>query len=171
MIKKKVVMLGAFAVGKTSLVQRFVHSIFSEKYLTTIGVKIDQKNVTLKGENVTLMLWDLYGEDDFMKVKANYLMGASGYFLVADGTRAETLEVAEKLHDLAAKTTNNAPFIVLLNKNDLTDLWEVSTERLDSLRNKGWTIILTSAKNNQNVDEAFYALTERMLNDQTKRQP
>lgn len=171
MIKKKVVLLGAFAVGKTSLVQRFVHSIFSDKYLTTIGVKIDQKQIILKDHDVTLMLWDLYGEDDFMKVKPNYLMGASGYLLVADGTRSETIEVAEKLHDMAAVVTNNAPFILLINKSDLTDLWEVSEERLNGLRNKGWNVIVTSARNNQNVDDAFYALTEQMIGQQTRPSP
>jgi small GTP-binding protein len=171
MIKKKVVMLGAFAVGKTSLVQRFVHSIFSDKYLTTIGVKIDQKHITLKGNDITLMLWDLYGEDDFMKVKANYLMGSSGYFIVADGTRAETIDVAEKLQQMASENSNHAPFILLINKHDLTDLWEVSEERLISLRNKGWKIMLTSARNNQNVDEAFYTLTEMMIARQIKSEP
>lgn len=164
-------MLGAFAVGKTSLVQRFVHSIFSEKYLTTIGVKIDQKTVHLNGQDITLMLWDLYGEDDFMKVKSSYLMGASGYFLVADGTRAETLDVAENLHKMASGSTNGAPFILLVNKNDLKEMWEVPELRLDELRAKGWTVITTSAKNNHNVDEAFYLLTERMVATQSKPQP
>lgn len=164
-------MLGAFAVGKTSLVQRFVHSIFSERYLTTIGVKIDQKNISIKGEDVTLMLWDLYGEDDFMKVKASYLMGTSGYFLVADGTRAETIDIAEELHLMAVKNSIDAPFILLINKHDLKDLWETSEERLDGLRKKGWNIIFTSALSNLNVEEAFYALTEMMISRQPKSKP
>jgi len=67
MIKKKVCMLGAFAVGKTSLVQRFVNSIFSVKYQTTIGVKIDQKMISLGETEVNLLLWDIHGEDDFQK--------------------------------------------------------------------------------------------------------
>ena len=65
MIKKKICMLGAFAVGKTSLVQRFVNSIFSEKYQTTIGVKIDQKLVQTGDTEVNLMLWDIHGEDNY----------------------------------------------------------------------------------------------------------
>lgn len=164
-------MLGAFAVGKTSLVQRFVHSMFSDKYHTTIGVKIDQKNLVINGQEVTMMLWDLYGEDDFMKVKSSYLMGASGYFLVADGTRAETIEVAERLQEMAAASTNNVPFILLINKSDLTDLWEISEERLAVLRRKGWQVILTSARDNQNVDEAFYSLGEQMITQQAKPLP
>jgi len=92
MIKKKICMLGSFAVGKTSLVQQFVNSIFSEKYHTTIGVKIDQKNVLIDGNEVTLMLWDIHGEDEFQKVKPAYIMGSAGYFIIMDGTRRNSIE-------------------------------------------------------------------------------
>ena len=69
MIQKKICMLGGFAVGKTSLVARYVTSMFSEKYLTTVGVKIDKKQVAVDGRDVTLMLWDIYGQDDFQDVQ------------------------------------------------------------------------------------------------------
>lgn len=163
MLKKKIVMLGAFAVGKTSLVQRFVNSIFDEKYLTTIGVKIDQKDIELDSHQVTLMIWDLYGEDDFMKLKPSYLIGASGYFIIADGTRSETLAVANELHDLAQKTINNAPFILLINKSDLKEQWEIKAEEIEDLRKKGWLVYLTSAKEGTNVEEAFRQLTQLMI--------
>ena len=101
MIQKKVCMLGAFAVGKTSLVARYVHSIFSDKYLTTIGVKIDKKPVSLLRGEMELILWDIYGEDEFQKVRMSYLQGASAYLLVADGTRRATLEVAASLQRAA----------------------------------------------------------------------
>ena len=84
--QKKVCMLGAFSVGKTSLVKRFVQSIFSETYLTTVGVKIDKKNVELSDRIVTLILWDLAGEDDIASLRMSYLRGSAGYVLVADGT-------------------------------------------------------------------------------------
>ena len=88
MIEKKICMLGASGVGKTSLVSRFVSSIFSDKYLTTVGVKVDKKVVAVDDTQVTLLLWDIYGQDEFQTVKPAYLRGASGYLLVADGTRA-----------------------------------------------------------------------------------
>lgn len=163
MIKKKITMLGAFAVGKTSLVQRFVNSIFSEKYQTTIGVKIDQKLVKIDDHLVTLMLWDLYGEDDFLKVKSSYLMGSSGYLLVADGTRAKTLEVAISLQKMAREATQDAPFIFIINKTDLNDLWEIDTEAVNQLQESGWEVILTSAKENFRVEEAFDKLAKMML--------
>ena len=67
MIQKKICMLGAFAVGKTSLVKQYVSGIFSEKYHTTVGVKIDKKMVEVDGQSMTLILWDLHGEDEFSK--------------------------------------------------------------------------------------------------------
>lgn len=156
-------MLGAFAVGKTSLVQRFVNSIFSDKYHTTIGVKIDQKIVKVDDTEVTLMLWDLYGDDDFMIVKPTYLYGSSGYFLVADGTRAETLQIAKRLQEMAEVTTKNAPFILLINKSDLTEAWEIDPEAINRLKQSGWQIMLTSAKEDKMVEEAFSLLTKMML--------
>ncbi len=110
MIKKKVCMLGAFAVGKTSLVQRFVHSIFSEKYKTTLGVKIDKKSIDIDDAPVELILWDLAGEDEFMKVRNSYLRGSAGYLLVADGTRPETLGIAEQLKSRVNDEVGEIPF-------------------------------------------------------------
>lgn len=163
MIKKKIAMLGAFAVGKTSLVQQYVNSIFSEKYQTTIGVKIDQKKITLNDQDVTLMLWDLYGDDDFMKMKPTYLMGSSGYLLVADGTRSETIDVAIELQKMAAEATHNAPFILIINKSDLTETWEITAETIQRLQQMGWNILITSAKENIMVEDAFRHLTQLMI--------
>ena len=156
-------MLGAFAVGKTSLVQRFVNSIFSEKYQTTIGVKIDQKLIRVRDTDMTLMLWDLYGDDDFMKMKPSYLIGSSGYLLVADGTRAETMDVVLRLQAMASEATKDVPFLLLINKYDLHENWEIEAETISDLKQKGWKILITSAKDNQQVEEAFIMLAGLML--------
>src|SRR6516165_910024 len=94
MLQKKICMLGSFSVGKTSLVRRFVESIFDEKYQTTIGVKVDKKVTRAGGEPVTLVLWDIYGEDVFQKMRMTYLRGMAGYLLVVDPTRNQTLDDA-----------------------------------------------------------------------------
>jgi len=164
MIKKKICMLGSFGVGKTSLVQRFVKSIFSEKYLTTIGVKIDQKTVQLKNQEVNLIIWDIHGEDEFQKIKSSYLMGSSGVFLVIDGTRSNTIDTAEYLLDLVEKSIGKQPFIVLVNKCDLKEEWELSNEDMDKLETeRSWQIIKTSAKTGEGVEEAFKLLTDKMI--------
>jgi small GTP-binding protein len=115
-IQKKICMLGGFAVGKTSLVSRFVHSVFSDKYLTTVGVKIEKKTVDLATEKLDLMIWDLYGEDDFQKVRTSYLRGSSGFLLVADGTRRSTLATAIALQETAERAVGRVPFLLLVNR-------------------------------------------------------
>ena len=163
MIKKKICMLGAFSVGKTSLVQRFVKSMFSDKYLTTVGVKIDKKSVSVNGKDVDLLLWDIYGEDEFQKVKTSYLRGASGYFLVIDGTRKNTLDTAFDLQKRAEDAVGSIPFILLFNKSDLTDEWEIEDETFENLTRDGFTVMKTSAKTGEMVEEAFLSLAEKML--------
>ncbi len=156
-------MLGAFAVGKTSLVARYIRSIFSEKYHSTIGVKIDRKTLDLNGKTLNLILWDLYGEDQFQQMQTSYLRGTSGYLLVADGTRASTLETAISLQERVETAIGSLPFILLINKADIKEQWEISDDAITSLAEKGWTILETSAKTNQNVEEAFQKLAEGIL--------
>ena len=164
MIKKKICMLGSFAVGKTSLVQQFVHSKFSEKYLTSIGVKIDQKIVNYNGEEVNLLLWDIHGEDEFQNIPASYLKGSSGYFLVMDGTRYSTFEIANKIKNMADDVLGSeVPFILLINKSDLKDNWEIQLEDIEKIREKGWQIIETSAKSGQGVEDAFTEITKMLV--------
>jgi len=85
MIQKKICLLGGFGVGKTSLISRYVHSMFSDKYLTTVGVKIDKKSVTIDGTEVDLVIWDIYGQDDYQKVRMSYLRGIVGQELALEG--------------------------------------------------------------------------------------
>jgi len=162
MIQKKVCMLGAFAVGKTSLVARFVTSMFSEKYLTTVGVKIDKKHVSLLRGEMELILWDIYGEDEFQKVRMSYLQGASAYLLVADGTRKETLDVAASLQRAAEAEIGKVPFVLALNKVDLADQWQVDRHELEQAGQWGWKIVRTSAKTGEGVEEAFLILARAM---------
>jgi len=164
MIKKKIVMLGSFAVGKTSLVQRFVNSIFSEKYQTTIGVKIDQKTVVTDNSEVNLLLWDIHGEDDYQKIKPTYIMGSSGAFIVIDGTRIATLEIGKELIETVKKTAPDSIIIVLINKSDLKGEWDINESDIDNLRNQGYEVIETSAKTDNAVDLAFNRISQLMIN-------
>ena len=164
MIQKKICMLGATGVGKTSLVSRFVLSVFSDTYLTTIGVKVDKKVMTVDEREVTLLLWDIYGQDEFQTVRTSYLRGASGYLLVADGTRQLTLDTARELQRTAEGVIGNVPFVLVLNKADLADEWRVDDRALWKMAESGWTIVKTSAKTGAGVEDAFTKLTRRMIN-------
>ena len=157
-------MLGSFAVGKTSLVQRFVNSIFSEKYQTTIGVKIDQKTVFVNDSEVNLLLWDIHGEDDYQKIKPTYIMGSSGCFIVVDGTRLATLTIGNQLIETVKKVAPNSVIVILINKSDIKDEWDITQDNIDELRSKGYEVIETSAKTNEAVELAFNRISQQMLN-------
>lgn len=163
MLQKKICMLGSFAVGKTSLVRRFVESIYSDVYQTTVGVKIDKKNLAFEGKEVSLVLWDIYGEDDYQKMRWTYLRGASGYLLVADGTRKATLEKAVSLEQKVREEAGVIPFVLVINKSDLVRDWELDPALESQLTGQGWSILRSSAKTGEGVEESFALLTRKML--------
>ncbi len=165
MIQKKICMVGSFGVGKTSLVARYVKSIFSDKYFTTLGVKIDKKSLSVEGEEVNLMLWDLAGEDALTQIKPMQLRGASGYILVSDGCRVSTLDAAIDLQSRVEAELGSLPFTCVVNKVDLRDNWEVDDAALDRLRTLGWSFLLTSAKSGVGVEALFQSLAERMVRE------
>lgn len=171
MIQKKICLLGGFGVGKTSLVARFVHSIFSDKYLTTVGVKIDKKSVDVDNNRVDLVVWDIYGHDDFQKLRVSYLRGASGYLLVADGTRRATLDTAIEVQRVAEESIGPVPFILAVNKADLTHDWEIERSEIDELAARGWEVLRTSAKTGVMVEGAFSTLARAMLAPAAGRNP
>jgi len=163
MIQKKVCMLGSFSVGKTSLVRRFVESIFSEAYLTSIGVKIDKKVVHANNEELTLILWDIHGEDVYQKIRLSYLRGMHGYLLVADGTRRQTLDDALALNERVTQEFGKIPSVLVLNKSDLAAQWEIDSSSEAKLTEKGWSVVRTSAKTGDAVESVFAQLALAML--------
>jgi small GTP-binding protein len=162
MMQKKVCMVGLFATGKTSLVQQFVHARFSERYLSTVGVKIDRKDVEVDGSALTLILWDLAGRDGFEDVTASYLRGSHGILYVADGTRRETWEQLSSLRNLAREAAGDVPAVLALNKSDLRDQWAISRAEERQLA-LNWNLVQTSAKTGDGVEEAFRRLGRSTL--------
>jgi small GTP-binding protein len=156
-------MLGSFAVGKTSLVRRYIEGFFSDTYLTTVGVKIDNKVVRAGEKEVKLVLWDLAGDDAFQKIQWTYLRGAAGYLLVADGTRPATLTKAEALEQEMREKFGAQPFVFLINKSDRRSEWEMEAGWQEGLAARGWDVLHTSAKTGEGVEEAFSKLTVKML--------
>ena len=162
MIQKKICLLGAFSVGKTSLIQRYVNSLFEDKYLTTVGVKVDKKELVVETETVKLMIWDLAGEDDYSSLQKSYLRGAAGYILVIDGTRPGSLDTAIGISSTVKETLGDIPFVTALNKADLEEQWRLTESALTEL-NANFSPLKTSAKTGQNVEQLFHNLATMML--------
>jgi len=164
MIQKKICVLGAAGVGKTSLIAQFVYSKFSEKYLSSMGVKIDRKVVQVADQKVNLMIWDIHGEEKFKKITSSYLRGASGVIMVADGTRPDTLTVAQEIFQRVEKDAGNIPSVWLLNKADLEDAWCIQEQTEHALYGQFPHVYRSSAKTGENVEQAFLSIATSMLN-------
>jgi small GTP-binding protein len=157
-MQKKIALLGAAGVGKTSLVRRFVASLFDDKYLTTIGVKVDKKVVPVGDADVTLMIWDIAGAEEHFTVPTSYVKGAAGYLLVADGTRPATLDDAARLRAQVERDLGSIPFVVVINKSDLVEEWRVDAAAVAAVAEGALTTLETSAKTGVGVDDAFARL-------------
>jgi small GTP-binding protein len=159
---RKICMLGDFGVGKTSLVARFVRSTFAEKYLTTVGVKVDSKDVRLpSGDTVKLVIWDIAGRSSLDAPGAQYLRGAAGLLLVADGTREQSLGAALNLLMQSRAVLPDAVVALALNKFDLVERWEVAASTLAQLR-RSLPVFQTSALTGDGVESAFANIAARL---------
>ena len=163
----KVCLLGDPAVGKTSLIRRFVLDQFSDNYLTTIGAKVMKKVITIKkdGEeySITLMLWDLMGQKEYEFLQSTYYKGAQGAMLVCDLTRKETFDNIPRWIEGIHRVVKNVPFVLAANKKDL-DGWEISEDDLKRFsKEKNIEYVLTSAKTGEGVEEAFLMLGKKII--------
>jgi small GTP-binding protein len=154
MIQKKICILGASGVGKTSLTRQFVDGIFSEKYLTTIGVKIDKKTVATAKEDVQLMIWDIEGIDRYCGFNPRYLRGASVFVIVMDQTRAQSLVEGMEILEMAREHTD-VPAVMVVNKCDLDTQWHWREESVIGYATAFDAYFRTSAKTGEHVDAMF----------------
>jgi small GTP-binding protein len=159
-ISKKICLLGDFAVGKTSLVRRFVYNLFDDRYLSTIGVKVSRKSVMVPRTTdvvaLALLIWDLAGGDEFQQARESYLRGAAGAVLVCDLTRAASLESLTRYAQDIRRVSPQALLIIAANKADLSNehqLEAAQVEQVAAVLNAPY--FLTSAKIGDEVDTLF----------------
>jgi len=167
-LNRKVCLLGDFAVGKTSLVRRFVYDLFEDKYLSTIGVKVSRKVVAMPRDDttieLTIMLWDLADSQEFDSVRVSYLRGASGAVAVCDITRPSTIDGLYKYsRDLRANNPG-AHLILAVNKIDLADQRAMTAAQIEAVAlDLKAPVYLTSAKTGKNVDDVFRHLGQMLV--------
>ncbi len=162
-LKKKIVLIGQSGVGKTSLVQQYVSESFSDNYLTTVGVSIKKKSLILDNQNISLIIWDLAGDLNYGSTYDNYIRGASGVLLVADGTNTSSVEYATSERRINHPSIQGIPKLLLLNKCDLKPEWRSNINDTSGIKS-----LLTSAKTNENVANAFEGLCSLILTGQKK---
>ncbi|RME41118.1 MAG: GTP-binding protein [Caldilineae bacterium] len=167
-LSKKICLLGDFAVGKTSLVRRFVYDRFDDKYISTIGVKVSRKTVVVsQGDDVvelTLMLWDLAGSEEFSRMRASYLRGSAGAALVCDLTRLETLGTLRTYAADLRTVSPDACLILAANKHDLTDQQQISVDQIEAVAAElNAPFYLTSAKTGEEVETLFRHLGQLLV--------
>ena len=167
MVKHKICLLGAFAVGKTSLVERFVNDRFSDKYLTTVGIRVSQKimpPVTTADSKPAgqhnFLIWDIAGLESITPVVLNYFRGASGALAVADLTRPETTRDLETICAAFFEINPEAALVTIGNKTDLIDNEGECTPAFTKLADRlNCKLILASAKTGEHVEDAFRQLS------------
>ncbi|MGQ9581971.1 MAG: Rab family GTPase [Thermoplasmatota archaeon] len=165
---KKVCILGDPAVGKTSLVSRFVRGQFGEEYVSTIGASVCEKRVGVElggsVQPVELVIWDIAGQSQFTSVTPGFYRGAEGALLVCDLTRRETLRSLFRWEHSLSSAASPAAALVLFNKSDLAPEWEVSREEAEgTARQLGHSCLFTSARTGENVERAFGELARALL--------
>ncbi|MCK9491474.1 MAG: GTP-binding protein [Sulfurimonas sp.] len=161
MFAYKVVMVGDFATGKTSLIKRFVDNSFSEEYLSSIGVSISKKVLG----NSTMMLWDIEGRTEFKPIFKQYLNGAKGFIIVADLTRKNTIESIQEHIKTSLSVVSDAPICIALNKSDIKSDFSVNIEQIKGLSANIISVFKTSALSGDAVEDLFKQLNAKIIKE------
>lgn len=157
---KKVVLVGHFGVGKSSLVRRFVQNTFSDSYIVTIGVHILKKEIRIDEMDLTLIIWDIEGKDDIQKVRSSYLLGTSGFIYVVDPTRPQTFERFNEEMEFLSTNFPTSKLVSVANKTDLINLEDFK----DLIKSRNIKIdYFASAKVGTEVENVFQTIGMKMI--------
>lgn len=151
-------------MGKTSLVRRFVFDVFDDKYIQTFGTKVSKKSMTVEGETMDLLLWDILGQKTHEALHEAYYKGAAGALAVCDFTRPETMKSLKGWLGSFRSVVGNRPVLILGNKSDLQKEFAFKDLK-EFAMSMGCEALETSAKTGLNVENAFATIGKRLLED------
>ena len=166
MLKAKICLVGEAAVGKTSLIRRYVEDSFDDRYVSTLGSRVSLKKIWLtsrsdasKSIEVQLSIWDLIGERSYLdSLHQEYLKGAQGIVAVCDVTRYSTFEALDEWISAAFKVAGQVPLAIVVNKTDLRGeimcLYD-EHEPQEKAERFGGFALWASAKSGENVNPIF----------------
>ncbi len=168
-IKRKIVLIGDWGVGKTSLIKKYVFDQFDDDYITTLGTKVTKKRIKYKISeekiiDMNLMIWDVMGQRDFKKIQLMSFKNANGALIVCDVTRTETLESLGTWRSDLYEVTGEIPIIILANKSDLKNEVKFTFDDLSEVAGKlNLPFYFTSAKTGENVNNAFINIGKKLF--------
>ncbi len=173
-VKTKICLIGEKAVGKTSLIRRYVMNMFDDRYITTVGTKVSKKELIVRKPEhgleakIDMTIWDIMGEKGFRELlKEAYFYGANGVLAVCDITREKTLSDLDDWIDSTMKTAGKIPLLIAVNKSDLEEAVQIGDKEVAQVaRAFNSPFVYTSAKSSDNVEDAFYQLGEMTLDAQ-----
>ena len=166
----KVLLLGNSDVGKSSLLLRFVDSVWNDAFVPTIGVDFKVKTLEINNKKVKMQIWDTAGEERFRTVVSTYFRGAHGILLLYDVTNRDSFKNLENwLIEIEKNSSEKVLKILLGNKCDLNDDREIQPDEGRAFADRnGMEFMETSAKMNTNVSEAFETLGKLMIEFNSK---
>lgn len=164
----KVLLIGDSGTGKSCILIRFAENIFSDNYISTIGVDFKIKTIEIDGKTVKMQVWDTAGQERFRTITASYYRGSNGIILVYDVTDRESFEhINYWMKEIDRLATPDVCRLLVGNKIDLEDKRAVTTEEGKALADQyGVVFIETSAKDNNNIESTFQKMAEAMQKKQ-----
>ena len=170
-VLKKVCLLGDPAVGKTSLLRKYIYNVFDDKYITSIGTKVTKKVMSMPGMgpdgrdvNLTMLVWDILGQREMARLHNVFYQGGEGAFIVADCTRPDTIWSMREWISAFKHIVGEVPIVLLLNKSDMVDINKYDSSPIEQVsKEAGVSYLFTSAKSGENVELAFTVLARVLV--------
>jgi len=170
----KILLLGSEAVGKTSIVQRYVYKVFKESYHSTLGLDILYKEVDFKNSNYNLTIWDFGGQDCFKQIRKRFYGDSDGIVLIFSLSDESSLDRLERwIAETETQITARVPLVIAANKKDLLEERTVATKSIVEFLEKHdltASFFYTSAKTGENIHKLFYRIVELIIEHQKTSQ-